>query len=106
MLECAGLEEPMFHPLISWQDLSAPKSTWLLFSPGHEKVMHKVQALASVESSCAIVFLSETIVFWGFFVCFCFVVLPSEVFGVFCVSFIRSFGPDSGKYCECIESVA
>lgn len=68
--------------------------------------MHKVQALASVEFSRAIVFLSEIIVFWGLFVCFCFGVLPSEVFGVFCVSFIRNFGPDSGKDCECIKSVS
>lgn len=64
--------------------------------------MHKVQALDSVEFSCAMNFLSEIIVFWGLFV---FVVLPSEIFGAFCVSFIRNFGPDSEKYCECIKSV-
>lgn len=43
--------------------------------------MHKVQALASVEFSCAIVFLAETIVGLGLLVWFCFVVLPSEVLG-------------------------
>lgn len=71
-----------------------------------------MQALAFPKFSCMIVFYIKNhcgFVFFGL-VCLVWVfspVLPSEVFGGFCGNgIIWNFGPDSGKYCECIKSVS
>lgn len=76
--------------------------------------MHKMQALAFPKFSCMIVFYIKNhcgfVFFLAWFVClvwFFSPVLPSEVFGGFCGNgIIWNFGPDSGKYCECIKSVS